>query len=333
MPTSPHDRLVKKTFEQPENAAGELRSVLPPALVHAIDWSTLRLEPGSFVDEEARQRHTDLLYSVEVGERRAYVYVLFEHQSTPDRWMPLRVLSYVVRIWSRLCDAGAERLPVVVPLVLHHGEGGWNVARRLADLIEVDDALTPSLQRFVPDFELLVDDLVRVPEAELAARAMTALARLTLWALRAIRVGFDRQLLSKWVADLDEALRTAGREALEVFFVYLSEVQQGDAIYAALLNEGASEGVREVTVGLRKKWEDQARAEGLEQGREQGLEQGLERGRREALAAMLLAQLQLKLGSVPADVEARLRQASLDELTRWGTRVLTAATLDDVFAA
>jgi hypothetical protein len=36
---------------------------------------------------------------------------------------------------------------------------------------------------------------------------------------------------------------------------------------------------------------------------------------------------------VPADVEARLRQASLDELTRWGTRVLTAATLDDVFAA
>jgi hypothetical protein len=164
---------------------------------------------------------------------------------------------------------------------------------------------------------------------------------MTLWALRAIRVGFDRQLLSKWVADLDEALRTAGREALEVFFVYLSEVQQGDAIYAALLNEGASEGVWEVTVGLRKKWEDQARAEGLEQGleqgREEGLEQGreegLERGRREALTSMLLAQLQLKFGSVPGDVEARLRQASLDELTRWGTRVLTAATLDDVFAS
>jgi predicted transposase/invertase (TIGR01784 family) len=343
MPTSPHDRLVKKTFEQPENAAGELRAVLPTALVAAIDWSTLRLEPGSFVDEEARQRHTDLLFSAEVvGERRAYVYVLFEHQSTPDRWMPLRVLGYVVRIWSRLCDAGTERLPVVVPVVLHHGEDGWNVARRLGDVVDVDDALEPALRRFVPDFELLVDDLVRVPEAELAARAMTALARLTLWALRAIRVGFDRQLLSKWVADLDEALRTAGREALEVFFVYLSEVQQGDAIYAALLNEGASEGVREVTVGLRKKWEDQARAEGreagreegieqgLEQGLEQGREEGLERGRREALTSMLLAQLQLKFGSLPGDVEARLRQASLDELTRWGTRVLTAATLDEV---
>jgi hypothetical protein len=44
-------------------------------------------------------------------------------------------------------------------------------------------------------------------------------------------------------------------------------------------------------------------------------------------------ELQLKLGSVPADVETRLRQATLDELTRSGTRVLTAATLDEVFAA
>lgn len=348
MPTSPHDRLVKKTFEQPENAAGELQAVLPAPLVAAIDWSTLRLEPGSFVDEDAREHHTDLLYSAELGPRRIHVYLLFEHQSTPDRWMVLRVLGYVLRIWWRLVHGGAERLPVVMPFVLHHGESGWNVARRLSDLLDLDEALRPILMPYVPDFELIIDDLVRVPEEELARRVMTALARLTLWALRTIRVGFERELLPVWAAALEEALVTAGPRALERLFVYLSEVQEGESIYAALLSEGASEGVREVNVGLRKKWEDQARAEGLEQGRgeglergreegleqgrEEGLERGMERGRA-ALTSVVLAQLKLKFAPLPSEVEERLKGASLDELARWGARVLTATTLDEVFAS
>ncbi len=62
--SSPHDSFVKRTFTNLDHAADELRAVLPPALVARIDWSTLRIEPGSFVDEALRDRHTDLLFSM-----------------------------------------------------------------------------------------------------------------------------------------------------------------------------------------------------------------------------------------------------------------------------
>ena len=109
---NPHDSLVQTVFSDLENAAGELRSVLPAAVVDKLNWTTLKLEPGTFVDPELRDRHTDLLYSVELkgspkpgsgkhsSARRVFLYVLLEHQSSADRWMLLRLLRYMLRIWE-----------------------------------------------------------------------------------------------------------------------------------------------------------------------------------------------------------------------------------------
>ncbi|MEZ4464924.1 MAG: Rpn family recombination-promoting nuclease/putative transposase [bacterium] len=85
MTPTPHDALFKRTFSDPAHAAGELRSILPPALVARLDFDALRVESGSFVDEELSQRHADLLYAVpwrDGGE--VLVYLLFEHQSTAE---------------------------------------------------------------------------------------------------------------------------------------------------------------------------------------------------------------------------------------------------------
>ncbi len=63
----------------------------------------------------------------------------------------------------------------------------------------------------------------------------------------------------------------------------------------------------------------------IEEGRQKGLRQGITEGRAELLLELLAA----KFGAVPAEVRHRVRQASADELAAWGTRVLTAATLED----
>lgn len=81
-------------------------------------------------------------------------------------------------------------------------------------------------------------------------------------------------------------------------------------------------------------WED-GLERGLQQGREQGLQQGLADGREQGLeegqANMLLRLLELKFGSVPAELTARVRAASQNDVTRWGDRLFQAATLSDVF--
>ncbi len=99
MPPNPHDALVKATFSQPEHAAGILRHALPPALVARLAFPTLALRPGSYVDEALRERHSDLLFTVEtLGGAPVLVYLLFEHQSSVDALMAYRLLRYMVRI-------------------------------------------------------------------------------------------------------------------------------------------------------------------------------------------------------------------------------------------
>ena len=100
-PTNPHDAFFKWAFSTPEHAEGELRHVLPPAVVERIDWPSLSLCPGSFVDDVFQDRHTDLLFSVRLSGRPAWLYVLLEHQSSTDELMPYRLLRYMVRIWER----------------------------------------------------------------------------------------------------------------------------------------------------------------------------------------------------------------------------------------
>lgn len=51
MSTTAHDALFKHTFSQPEDAAGELRTVLPAGVVERIDGASLKHEPTTFVDE------------------------------------------------------------------------------------------------------------------------------------------------------------------------------------------------------------------------------------------------------------------------------------------
>ena len=70
----------------------------------------------------------------------------------------------------------------------------------------------------------------------------------------------------------------------------------------------------------------------VEFGEDRGREQGLQQGRLEGEARMLLRQLERRFGPVSEDVTGRVRSAPEAQLEQWFDRVLTATSLDDVFA-
>jgi len=111
--STPHNALFNRVFGKPENAASELKLVLPAHVSALIEWPTLELCPGSFVDAQLAERHTDLLFSVRCSGRDALIYILFEHQSTTDWFMPFRLLCYIIRIWEAFLrdNPHAKRLP------------------------------------------------------------------------------------------------------------------------------------------------------------------------------------------------------------------------------
>ena len=192
MPANVHDALFKSTFSDPRHAEGALRAALPPTFASRCDWATLALVPGSFVDVELKDRHADLLFRVTLSGREALVYLLYEHQSAPHSLMPFRLVAYSVRIWERWLkerdpSGQAHRLPVIVPVVLHHGVGGWTAARSLEELYDVDAETLVSLGEHVLRQRFVLDDLASETDAALRARAMSALGRLVLTCLRHAR--------------------------------------------------------------------------------------------------------------------------------------------------
>jgi hypothetical protein len=61
--------------------------------------------------------------------------------------------------------------------------------------------------------------------------------------------------------------------------------------------------------------------------------EGTKKGIAQGYRALLRKQLQQRFGALPTDVAARLEEADADTLDAWGSRVLTAASLADVFAS
>ena len=78
--------------------------------------------------------------------------------------------------------------------------------------------------------------------------------------------------------------------------------------------------------------EAKGRAEGEAKGRAEGEARGEAKGKVRGKAEIVLKLLRLRFGDLPEEVKARVAQASLEELEIWIERVLTAESLDAVFA-
>jgi predicted transposase YdaD len=331
MTPRPHDALFRSAFETPAHAAGELMSVLPPPLAAALDAAGLELEPASYVDPDLADSHSDLLFSTRLGEEPALVYMLFEHQSTVDEIMPLRVLAYLVRIWKRWLRDHVVSLPPIVAVVVSHARDGWTAATELHAIVRPPPAAFDGLAALVPNFRVLVDDLARATNEELHGRALAPFPKIALWLLRDGRHP-DALLhnLAGWATALhDVAIASDGMRAMQIVLSYLNAVLERERFeqFRDKMVELAP-ATEEVTM----RYSDYMIEQGREQGLEQGIEQGIEQGRTEGQRATLVKLLTLKFGPLDADTLARIDAAQPLELERAVERVLSADTLTAVFA-
>jgi hypothetical protein len=97
-----------------------------------------------------------------------------------------------------------------------------------------------------------------------------------------------------------------------------------------MLTTTARKGKQEVTVDVLDELKREGREEGERKGLAEGERKGLAEGERRGRARMLVDQLTVRFGPVPAEAKARILAAESAELTRWSRRVLTASTLEAV---
>lgn len=119
---TPHDATFRQFLSQPDIARDFMELHLPAELRAICDLSTLKLESGSFVEDDLRQYFSDILYSLKTSNGDGYIHVLVEHQSTPDRHMAFRLMRYAVAAMHRHLEAGHKQLPLVIPVLFYTGK-------------------------------------------------------------------------------------------------------------------------------------------------------------------------------------------------------------------
>jgi hypothetical protein len=241
--------------------------------------------------------------------------------------MPLRLLRYLVRIWEHwLVDHHRDRvLPIIVPVVLYHGQEPWSAPVAFDALFDVPEAVRQALAPHLVQFTYLLDNLSELPDDELRARAMTALGRLVEVCFKHARNRPDLlERLSGWADVLFEVINAPnGLEALELIMRYILRVNdyvEPDDL-RAFLARVAGPDAKEIVMTAWDRLE--------ERSEQRGIQKGVLQGER----ALLLRQLRKRfVNEVDVDTERRLASASADQIATWAERVLSAPSLAEILA-
>lgn len=338
---NPHDSIFRSIFQHPEHAEGLIRRLLPKATLTSIRFDTLTLQPASFVDEHLKNLYADLLYSIEIKGRPAFIYLLLEHISTDPRWLASRMLGYEIRIWEKWIEQhpNAKKLPLILPLVIRHGlQSNPPEPTRFEDLYDVDGEFLEALSEHSVRLTLFVEDLKREQNENIFhEQALTQVAKLVLLLLKNSRSISDLiQSAPLWCTLMSEVI-SAGNAWMALAricrYIWLTQTpEQRQPLWSEISKHLAQPTQRETVMNIEEYLLDKGRKQGIEVGRLQGWQEGRQEGRQEAAQRMFVALLNQRFGSVSEAALARIHNSNVETIEHWMERILSAASVDEVLA-
>jgi len=265
-----HDRSYKDLFSYPEMIRDLLTGFVQEDFIEEIDFAQMEKLGATYILEEYQKRETDLILKLNLKGQEAYLYVLIELQSSPDKYIALRVLVYLLSFYQEFLkkqEKLPDKLPPVFPIVLYTGEDPFNCAVNLEELI---DKPYKRLMKYVPRFEyykIAINDIaegvygelielenivaacfnvVRAEEQEEILEAYEKLRETAKthreYLRRAIEIWL-RRLFERKGIDIGEISLTGGKQMLQTVI---------DRIYDEGLEKGKLEGRMEIAKELYK---------------------------------------------------------------------------------
>ncbi|WP_167379263.1 Rpn family recombination-promoting nuclease/putative transposase [Pantoea cypripedii] len=265
----PHDAAFKAFLTQPDTARDFIDLHLPAELRAICDLSTLKLESGSFVEENLRAYYSDVLYSLKTTAGDGYIQVLIEHQSTPDKHMAFRLMRYAVAAMQRHLDAGHKKLPLVIPVLFYTGKRSpypfstdW--------LQEFDD---PELAGRLYGSSFPLVDVTVIPDDDIMNHRSMA-------ALTLLQKHIHRRDLADLLDRLAVTLLTGHLTGQQLISLINYLVQAGETDDAETFIRNLAQRVPQHEDELMT-IAQQLEQKGIEKGRQEGMQMGEEKGRLE----------------------------------------------------
>lgn len=157
----PHDEFFKRNIADLSIAKDFFTAHLPQIILNQIQLDTLHMESTVFIDEELKSRLDDMLYRVKLHhhEDEAYLYLLVDHQSTPDPLMAFRLTYYIMQVLDRHVREAKRKkvsplpLPLIWSAVFYNGQDIYDKERCLFKLFGEYEAFAEKL--FTEPFNLI----------------------------------------------------------------------------------------------------------------------------------------------------------------------------------
>jgi predicted transposase/invertase (TIGR01784 family) len=206
-----------------------------------------------------------LLYEIKLksGKKSAFIYILFEHKCWQDWFVSLQLLKYMVRIWELFLkqNKDAQYLPVIVPLVLYHGQPKWELSQDFISLFEDPAGFEP----YIPDFIFNLQDVSHMPDEGIQGSPLLRMILTTFKYIQSPKIRNKLWDIFKLFLELDDKDNIS--EYLEVLVTYL--VNSSGKLTEEELQEPVNRLIEEGGADMQtifEKW--------IEKGVEKGIDKG-----------------------------------------------------------
>ena len=260
---NPHDKFIKRMMSDQRVAKDFFHQHLPHKIQKLINFNQLTPSQASFVDDHLRLSSADMLFETTFQGKAGYLYLLLEHQSTPDFLMPFRLLSYMLRIMRQHIETYKTKvLPIVYPMVFATTRDAYKGPSDIVELFGEQKTLARKIM-FKP-FQLI--EVNNIPEEALRKHLFAGTLAYTMKHI------YDKDILKAlkpWMPQFIEMVEKTGDELLSILIRYVFEA--GEAVKSEEIvefAEGFPSKVGEKVMTIA----EQLRYEGIERGMKQGMQ-------------------------------------------------------------
>lgn len=266
-----HDDFIRKIFSNKKMAIAYLKSFLPKSLLKKLKLSSLTFLPDTYISEQLKKTISDIVFSCATRNGKdVRICFLLEHKSNPDKYTPVQIGGYIFSGLSQQIE-NEGRLSLIIPILIYHGKQNWPYTT-LKDILEPID---PELQKFIPDFDFIFNNLGELTDAEIKALNNKFLAASFL----AFKHHKDKEWIEQnalslllFAADGPPGLRKG-------FVIYLySRGKFDEKILNSLPDTIKSDIMNTLDIYFEK---------GIEKGIEKGMEKGIAKGKQDIIRNLI----------------------------------------------
>lgn len=277
-----HDLAVKELCSENNFSLDIFRALLTDNQFKLFNWSTLKSEVKSFVDEGLRESHADIIFSVQFKrtKRSARIIFLIEHKSYQAPKNKYKEQSTAVyQLFKYQTDIYRRQNSPVIPIILYHGKDKqWREPIKFHDALE---GMTPTIRREfgknVLNFEcklLNIHDLIK-------RRKASKLTSYPMWCILAMVWNLNISKVEKALGLVKKLPTKEGDKILNGMITY---IQKADPSFTFEILKGAMERV----LGEERGEKNMSLYElALKEEQEKGIEKGREDERRKNAKGML----------------------------------------------